>query len=266
MVPPLFKWGSRSGARPGASTDDVPAAKLPPGEKIYCIGDIHGRDDLLLQLHDMIIQDAADFEGSKIIVYLGDYIDRGPQTRQVVDRLLNSPLAGFQSIHLRGNHEQALLDFLQDSRAMAAWMNWGGIQTLASYGVSLPPSLYLEHMELLARQLKQNLPEDHLQFFESLAPCYLSGDYYFVHAGIRPGVPLVKQELGDQLWIREEFTRSSQQHEAVIVHGHSITTEAQLLPNRIGIDTGAFHTGVLTALVLEADTQRLLQTGREAQN
>lgn len=254
---PLFNWRSPPVGMQGA--------KIPPGERVYCVGDIHGRYDLLQLLHDMILQDAAGFHGGKTIVYLGDYIDRGPESRQVVDHLLHSPLNGFQSVHLRGNHEQALLDFLQDPKAMAAWMNWGGKQTLASYGVPLPPNLYLEHMELLAQQLKQNLPEDHLQFFESLAANSSSGGYYFVHAGIRPGIPLAKQELGDQLWIREEFTRSSQQHEAVIVHGHSITTEAQLLPNRIGIDTGAFHTGVLTSLVLESDSQRLLQTAREEQ-
>lgn len=254
---PLFNWGST----PVVKQD----AKLPSGQRIYCIGDVHGRDDLLQQLQGKILHDASGFDGSKVIVYLGDYIDRGLESRQVVERLLHSPLEGFQSVHLRGNHEQALLDFLQDPRTMAAWMSWGGKQTLASYGVSLPSNLHLEHMELLASQLKQNLPEDHLQFLESLDASFSSGGYYFVHAGIRPGVPLAKQELGDQLWIREEFTRSSQQHEAVIVHGHSITTEAQLLPNRIGIDTGAFHTGVLTALVLESDSQRLLQTAREVQ-
>jgi serine/threonine protein phosphatase 1 len=105
------------------------------------------------------------------------------------------------------------------------------------------------------------MPKEHLEFLESLQHFHVVGDYYFVHAGIRPGVPLAKQELGDQLWIREEFTRSQQQHEAIVVHGHSISTQAELLPNRIGIDTGAFHTGVLTALVLEGSSQRLLQTG-----
>lgn len=255
MVPPLFKW-TRS--KDAATTEPA----IPAGQRIYCIGDIHGRDDLLAQLHAQILEDAADFDGQRFTVYLGDYIDRGPASCQVIDRLLDQPLAGFEAIYLLGNHEQALLDFLQDPRAMAAWMNWGGKQTLASYGVPLPPGLSLEHMQLLSHQLQENLPDRHLRFYQALVPSHASGDYYFVHAGIRPGIALHQQELGDQLWIREEFTRSSQQHEAVIVHGHSISTEAELLPNRIGIDTGAFHTGVLTALVLENQTQRLLQTGK----
>lgn len=235
---------------------------MPSGQRIYCIGDIHGRDDLLQQLHKQIEADAAECNGKKQIIYLGDYIDRGPSSKQVLDRLIEHKLAGFESVFLLGNHEQALLDFLENAKAMAAWMNWGGKETLISYRVTLPPAVYIEQMELLAIQLRDRLPEKHLNFLATLEHCYSVGNYYFVHAGIRPGVPLAKQELGDQLWIREEFTRSQQQHEAVVVHGHSIATQAELLPNRIGIDTGAFHSGVLTALVLEGSSQRLLQTGQ----
>lgn len=252
-----FNW-SRSQKQAGS-------AQTPPDMRIYAVGDIHGRDDLLAELHEMIVADADRFEGEKLIVYLGDYIDRGPASMQVIERLLDHPPLDFESVFLLGNHEQALLDFLVDAKAMAAWMNWGGKETLSSYGITLPPTIYLEHMELLAGQLKEKLPDRHIQFYQSLQSSYALGNYYFVHAGIRPGIPLQKQELGDQLWIREEFTRSQQQHEAIIVHGHSITTNAELLANRIGIDTGAFHTGVLTALVLEGESQSLLQTGKGGQ-
>jgi len=238
--------------------------RVPSGQRIYCIGDIHGRDDLLQLLHDQIAADAATYRGLKQIVYLGDYIDRGPASRQVVDRLISQTPVGFEPIYLRGNHEQALLDFLQDARRMATWLNWGGKETLNSYGVLLPPNLAPEHIELLGRQLAQRIPETHLKFYDGLLPDHAVGDYYFVHAGIRPGVALHKQELGDKLWIREDFTRSQEQHPAVVVHGHSITAQAEMLPNRIGIDTGAFYTGVLTALVLEENSQRLLQTSKSA--
>jgi serine/threonine protein phosphatase 1 len=209
----------------------------------------------------MITSDASGYQGEKLIVYLGDYIDRGPASKQVVDRLLAQSLPGFEFIFLLGNHERALLDFLEDATAMAAWLSWGGKETLNSYGIRLPAPIHTQQIKQLAAQLSQVLPASHLSFFQALQSSHTVGSYYFVHAGIRPGVPLSKQELGDQLWIREDFTRDQQVHEAIIVHGHSITSQAELLPNRIGIDTGAFHTGVLTALVLEDGEQRLLQTG-----
>lgn len=235
--------------------------EYPAGLRIYCIGDIHGRDDLLAELHGMIEQDALSFSGKKQVLYLGDYIDRGPSSNQVIERLVSQPLEGFDSIFLLGNHEQALLDFLQDARAMASWMTWGGVETLRSYGIETGPMPSPMSLDQISHQLKLKLPDSHLRFLEELQHCYQAGDYYFVHAGIRPGVPLQRQELGDQLWIRESFTQSRQDHGSVVVHGHSISREVEMLPNRIGIDTGAFHTGVLTALVLEQQSRRLLQTG-----
>ncbi len=231
---------------------------------MYCIGDIHGRDDLLAELHGMIEADARDYSGTKQILYLGDYIDRGPTSFQVIERLVNTRLDGFDSIFLLGNHEQALLDFLQDARAMAGWMNWGGMETLRSYGLEIGSHPPLLNLELLSRNLQHRMPAAHLAFLQQLRHCYQAGDYYFVHAGVRPGVPLDQQELGDQLWIREVFTQSRQNHGCVVVHGHSISLQVEMLPNRVGIDTGAFHTGVLTALVLEQTSRRLIQTGEAA--
>jgi len=254
----LFSW------RKEPQRDSAP--EVPPGLRVYCIGDIHGRDDLLQQLHEMIVADAAQYEDQKKIIYLGDYIDRGPGSKQVVDRLVSTPMPGFEQVFLLGNHEQALLDFLQDARRMAAWLQWGGRETLSSYGIVMLPGMGLEHVELLSRQLAERLPESHKSFYAALQSDHQEGSYYFVHAGIRPGIALKKQELGDKLWIREEFTRSLELHPAVIVHGHSITSKVELLPNRIGIDTGAFYSGVLTALVLEGPSQRLLQTKPDADN
>jgi serine/threonine protein phosphatase 1 len=235
---------------------------LPPGHRLYCIGDIHGKLDLLQELHGMIVADAADFGGDKTLVYLGDYIDRGEQSKQVVDLLLDHPLPGFEIHHLMGNHEQTLLDFLQHPRAAVSWLTYGGRAALRSYGVALHHEFAAEEeVEALRDDLETKLPGRHLQFFQSLEPFHVAGSYGFVHAGIRPGVPLRAQNLEDLLWIRYDFTDSSAIHELIIVHGHTIAAEVQWRRNRIGIDTGAFYTGVLTCLVLEGSDQRLLQTG-----
>lgn len=244
-----------------AAAPDRGAPALEGGRRLYCIGDIHGRLDLLRELHGRIERDADRFAGTKTLVYLGDYIDRGLQSREVIDELLDAPLADFETVHLLGNHEQTLLDFLQYPEHAIGWLNWGGRETLLSYGVDLPPGFQRPDPVLLRDELRANLPEAHLAFMQSLPLTYAAGDYLFVHAGIRPGVPLAEQRESDLLWIRQEFLDWAEPHERVVVHGHSISEEVEMRANRIGIDTGAFYTGVLTALVLEGTEQRLLQTG-----
>ncbi len=234
---------------------------VPAGQRIYCIGDIHGRLDLLQQLQQFILDDAAHYEGGKTLVYLGDYIDRGEQSREVIELLLDAPLPGFKPVYLLGNHEQTLLDFLQHPRAVAAWLTYGGRATLHSYGVasSLEPSG--PELDDVRDALERRLPQVHLEFYRQLEVMYLAGTYCFVHAGIRPGIHLQEQRNEDLLWIREDFTGSHATHERIVVHGHTIAVEVEWRPNRIGIDTGAFSSGVLTCLVLEGAEQRLLQTG-----
>lgn len=244
---------------PQPVTETLPP-RIGPGERIYSIGDIHGRHDLLRQLHGMIESDAAGHDGKNTVVYLGDCIDRGDHSRAVIDELLDAPLPGFEAVTLMGNHEQTLLDFLQHPRAAAGWLQWGGRETLASYGVHLQSNARPEPEEIRDR-LDSELPRRHLDFFRNLQMMHVAGDYLFVHAGIRPGVTLQEQRNEDLLWIREDFINSRQQHEHIVVHGHSISEEVEFHSNRIGIDTGAYCTGVLTCLVLEGEERRLLQTG-----
>ena len=234
---------------------------IPDGRRVYCIGDIHGRADLLQQLHNKILADASDYNGNKTIIYLGDYIDRGEQSKQVIEILLTKPLPDSEPVYLLGNHEQAMLSFIEHPETAASWLSFGGKEALNSYGIPLAHIPGRRELPALAAQLDNKLPDTHRDFLHNCAASWQCGSYYFVHAGILPGVPLDRQFLEDQLWIREEFLESKKDHGAIIVHGHTITPEPQLLPNRIGIDTGAFITGVLTCLVLEGKDQRVLQTG-----
>ncbi len=237
------------------------APRTGDGQRVYCIGDIHGRFDLLQELHGRIRTDGEAFDGDCTVVYLGDYIDRGLHSREVIDELLRRPMGGFESVCLLGNHEQTLLDFLRHPRAAGGWLTWGGRETLMSYGVPLASYRVPEHIEEIRDDLHSRLPPDHLKFIRGMPLMHVAGDYLFVHAGIRPGVPLQEQSDEDLLWIRHDFTEDRQRHEHVVVHGHSISEEVTFRANRIGIDTGAYHTGVLTCLVLEGEGQRLLQTG-----
>jgi serine/threonine protein phosphatase 1 len=160
-----------------------------------------------------------------------------------------------------GNHEQTVLDFLQHPWEVASWLTFGGRATLQSYGVAVFHEFAGGDIYALRDEFEEKLPQSHLDFYRSCEIFHVLGSYCFVHAGIRPGITLGDQNDQDLLWIRDDFTASAAIHEYIIVHGHSITSEVEWLPNRIGIDTGAFRSGVLTCLVLEGGEQRLLQTG-----
>lgn len=236
---------------------------IPDGTRIYAIGDIHGRADLLKALHENIISDATTaHSGTKmIVVYLGDYIDRGMESRQVLDTLITSPLVGFEHVYIKGNHEDALLTFLADDAIGPDWLAIGGDACLYSYKVSPQNGLSArKKFKYLQERLKDALPDDHLAFLSSLRLSYEAGGYFFVHAGIMPDRPLSKQIPSDLMWIRGEFTNDDRDYGKIIVHGHTITDKPDIRSNRIGIDTGAYATGTLTCLVLEGKEKRFLTT------
>jgi serine/threonine protein phosphatase 1 len=235
---------------------------LPEGELLYAVGDIHGRADLLADLLRRIEDDAAARAAAqKTLVFVGDYVDRGPDSRGVVDILLTGLPEGFQVHFLKGNHEALLLDFLADPRRLDHWLMNGGGATMTSYGVDIAQ---LENMgaapEAWRDALASLLPDDHLRFFERLTLQVSVGDYLFVHAGVRPGVPLDAQSDTDLMWIRGEFLEHTEPFGKVVVHGHTPVREPEVRPNRIAIDTGAVFSGRLTALRLQDGECGFLQT------
>jgi diadenosine tetraphosphatase ApaH/serine/threonine PP2A family protein phosphatase len=235
-------------------------ASPPPDTRIYAVGDVHGRADLLGDLHKRIARDADKAsETRRVIVYLGDYVDRGPDSAGVIDRLIDSPLEGFEAVFLMGNHEQFLLDFLSDPSVGAHWLGNGGDATLASYGVDVKGSDPVD-MAAVAALLRKILPAEHLAFLEGLALSHREGDYFFAHAGIRPGVPLDKQSEDDLLWIREPFLDVPDAREVVVVHGHTPVKVGEVHDNRIAVDTGAVWSDRLTAAVLHEQEQSFIHT------
>ena len=243
-----------------AATQQNARARVPDGVRLYAVGDIHGRADLLDGLHGRIARDAERAPGRrKVVVYLGDYVDRGPDSSAVVEGLIARPLPEFESVRLKGNHEDFLLSFIDDASIGDAWLMNGAQATLASYGVEIG-GYGRDALEEARLALIRALPADHLEFFRGLALTYEAGDYLFVHAGIRPGVGLRHQKDHDLMWIRDAFLESDADFGRVVVHGHSIRAEPDIRPNRIGIDTGAYHTGRLTCLVLEAEERLFLHT------
>jgi len=247
------------------SRDDItrPAA-TPDGTVVYAIGDIHGRLDLLTEMHRQIAEHARKEERSRrVIVYLGDLVDRGPQSCQVIEHLIASPLAGFEAVYLKGNHEDAMLRFLDDTSIGRPWLGFGGAATLESYGVDLH-ARYPEAMtwlQFIQAEFRRRLPAHHREFFERMQLSHVEGDYFFVHAGVRPGVALDAQHAEDLMWIRDEFLDSREDFGKVVVHGHSIRNRPDFRANRIGIDTGAVFSGVLTCLALAGEERRVLKTG-----
>lgn len=228
---------------------------------MYIVGDIHGRHDLLRMLHEQVQEDSKAYTGIKRIVYLGDYIDRGHESKQVVEELIFRPLMEFERIFLKGNHEDALLSFLADFNAAREWFQFGGEATVFSYGVAMQPGTRSDNMlKDIQADLSKAIPEKHIRFFNALRTSFEIGDYFCVHAGIDPSRPLHRQRDQDLMWIRDEFLWSKKDHEKIIVHGHSISETPDEQSNRIGIDTGAYYSNCLTCLVLEASERRYLQT------
>lgn len=238
---------------------------LGPDDLVYAIGDIHGRADLLDRLYRRIrthSEDAAP--GRRVVVHLGDYVDRGPDSRGVIDRVMDPPLPGFESVCLIGNHDYMLREFLQDPAGIGpGWMipvN-GAAATFASYGVA-PPRRADDPAELRRARddLDRAVPASHRAFLDSLPAIHREWIFAFVHAGVRPGIALDRQELDDLIWIRDEFLMSTADHGAVVVHGHSISLEPEFLRNRIGLDTGAYRSGKLTAVCLRDGPPYILQS------
>jgi serine/threonine protein phosphatase 1 len=234
----------------------------PAGTRIYAVGDIHGSLVPLRLLRDAIREHAkAHPIERQCLIYLGDYIDRGYDSRAVLDILINDPLPGFEHVFLKGNHEEGMLRFLADGSNALFWVAYGGIATMFSYGVKPPDPATDEGEVIRAREeLGKQLPPEHRDFLAGLERYRIEGDYLFVHAGIRPGVPMEEQREEDLLWIRDEFLNSNQDFGKLVVHGHSISREPEVRSNRIGIDTGAFASGTLTCLVLEGTKQELITT------
>lgn len=264
-------WGSKSKADLSSAPSVLPPkpsspAKIPDDIRLYVVGDIHGRVDLLRRLHQKISQD-SDLLGSDIkrmVVYLGDYIDRGDASKGVIDLLISDPLVGFESVYLKGNHEAEMEDFLANPTPGHTWTSYGGMNTALSYRVRVGAKISAEERSKKLRdELVKAMPEEHQLFFSGLLFRYQIGDYFLVHAGIRPDVPLDRQSPVDLLWMREPFLSHMPYHEKVIVHGHTISEKPQLCHNRIGLDTGAYYSGNLSCLVLEGETQRFLSTAIE---
>jgi serine/threonine protein phosphatase 1 len=248
-------FGGGSSARPGL---------IPAGEAAYAIGDVHGRFDLMQDLLDLISQDAAlhPEDSRRHLVFLGDYIDRGAESRSVVEALLRDPLPGFVTVRLMGNHEEAFLAFLDGYSDGLDWLTFGGLETLLSYGV---PLRSLPRTEDAVSELRLSVvsavPKSHVELMRHCILHYTIGDYLFVHAGVRPGVPLEKQSPTDLMWIRDDFLRSrSPMPQRVVVHGHTICDLPEDRGHRVNIDTGAFASGHLTCLAMRGGDRTFLST------
>jgi serine/threonine protein phosphatase 1 len=250
----LMPWSRRS--------EDSKTAEVPPGVRIYAIGDVHGRLDLLESLLTAIDNDIAQRpEADARLVFLGDLIDRGPASASVVDRAIDLQRGSRPARFLMGNHEEVFLRAIDgDVRSTRLLVRIGGRETLYSYGLTADEYQALDY-DALTALLAERVPAAHVDFLRGLEDVIEYGDYAFVHAGIRPGVALGSQKVSDLRWIRDEFLDHDAPHDRIIVHGHSITEEIDQRENRIGIDTGAFASGRLTAIALEGADRWFLQTG-----
>jgi serine/threonine protein phosphatase 1 len=242
------------------------AAKSPSGKRgarAYAVGDIHGCLGLLDDLIGKIESDLAQRPvGEAYLVFVGDLIDRGPDSAGVIERLRSYRHPKLKPVFLAGNHEEYLLRILSGEKGkLDSWLTYGGRECVQSYGLEPEQLIVMPEGEALML-IRRTIPEGHRRFLKSMADTFRFGDYLFVHAGIRPGLALEAQSRADLRWIREPFLDDIGDHGFVVVHGHTIVEEVQERPNRIGIDTGAYRSGVLTALVIDGTERRFIATAR----
>ena len=238
---------------------------MPEPERLYVIGDIHGRSDLLDRLTAEIVRDLDVHPvASALTVTLGDYVDRGADSRGVLDRLIRNPFPT-ALVSLKGNHESLMAAFLDDPTVAGHWRRLGGLETLHSYGVPVAALMMGRDYPQAAAGLRAAVPPSHLAFLGSLRTSMTVGKYFLCHAGVRPGVPLDRQAEEDLLWIRDEFLSSRADFGKIVVHGHTPAESPEVLPNRINVDTGAFMTGRLTCAVLEQARVRFLSTAPDTE-
>jgi serine/threonine protein phosphatase 1 len=238
---------------------------MPPqgagGWRAYAIGDVHGRLDLLDGLLRQIEKDhsARGKSAKALLVFLGDLIDRGPQSSEVLERVRSEVMPSFQTVVLAGNHEEMMRRVLDgDLELLRKWLRFGGAECLASYGIN-PSELLALPQHAWIPELRSKIPKEHQALLRELEDSISFGDYLFVHAGIRPGIPLERQSASDLRWIREPFLADRRDHGVVVVHGHTISIGVDEQINRIGIDTGAYQTGVLSALAIEGSDRWFLE-------
>jgi serine/threonine protein phosphatase 1 len=233
---------------------------LPAGFRIYAVGDIHGRLDLLNDLltridTDLLLRPAV----RPVTVFLGDYIDRGSWSRGTIDRLIEHSET-HESVFLKGNHEAIAIKCLSDRNLFDQWLRLGGLETLVSYGVPAATLASGKQIAELQSAFHSALPQTHFRFFRDLQNSFMCGDFFFAHAGVKPKVDLKLQKEADLLWIRQEFLLSNYDFGKIIVHGHTPTSEIEVGSNRINIDTGAFATDRLTCLVIQDGSLSVIDT------
>ena len=237
-----------------------PRYAVPDGICVYAIGDVHGCLNQLDWVLDAIDRDVRSGTAQSRLVFLGDLIDRGPQSAQVIDRVLNGDLPTDSCDFIMGNHEEVMLDCFDGSiESYRPWLHFGGAETLESYGVSRRDILS-ESFDVAAA-MREAIPAAHIEFLRSFKDFVRVGDYLFAHAGIRPGVALDQQSGRDFRWIRRDFLDEPADHGYVVVHGHTIVPRIEFHSNRIALDTGCFLTGQLGAIALESDTARVIAAG-----
>jgi serine/threonine protein phosphatase 1 len=237
------------------------SAKIPDGVRIYAIGDVHGCSALLEQLLALIEAHITAFPSRRpILVFLGDYIDRGPASRQVIDRLLVLRKHR-EVIFLKGNHESYLVEFLKTPSILPRWFQYGGLDTLRSYDIALRSHFDPKEQELLAAAFSLALNRHgHLEFFDHLKISFVCEDFFFVHAGVRPSISIDQQSEEDLLWIRDDFLHFEGDLGKIVVHGHTPVLRPEVCSNRINIDTGAYATRRLTCLIIERDQMKFISS------